>query len=129
MITLYGINNCDTVRKAKRWLQERGFEVVVHDFRSDGLERKLLSDWLAKGSPQNLVNRRSTTWKQLGAEQREAIQQGLASGAPQRDAELVQLLLDNPTLLKRPVVHRPGDAPLVGFSPDSYATLCQDTRR
>ena len=123
VITLYGIKNCDTVRKAKRWLQERDIPAEIHDFRDDGLDRKLLLEWLAEGDASALVNRRSTTWKQLSKSQREQIQQSLACAKPHLDETLAELLLSNPALIKRPVVHLQGHAPIIGFSEVQYSAL------
>lgn len=92
MITVYGIKQCDTCRKALKWLTEQGIEHGFHDFRVDGLSPDLVAKWLGSEFAATLVNRRSTTWRQLTESEREA------SGAA-----LVQLLLDNPTLIKRPV--------------------------
>ena len=67
MITLYGIKNCDTVKKACKWLELHGVEYQFHDFRVDGLEREAVQAWLAELGWQNLVNKRSTSWKALDA--------------------------------------------------------------
>lgn len=92
MLTVYGIKQCDTVRKALKWLDQQGTEYRFHDFRRDGLSADIVQDWLASDLSGKLVNRRSTTWRQLSEAQR----------ASDGDA-LVQLLLDYPTLIKRPV--------------------------
>lgn len=92
MLTVYGIKQCDTCRKALKWLGEQGIEHEFHDFRVDGLDESLLRDWLASPFADQLINRRSTTWRQLNDHQREA----------QGDAQL-KLLLESPTLIKRPV--------------------------
>ena len=93
MLTVYGIKQCDTVRKALKWLEERGVEHTFHDFRSDGLSSELLQGWLESDFSDRLVNRRSTTWRQLSEEQR------------QSEGELLlNLLLEFPTLIKRPVM-------------------------
>ncbi len=105
MITVYGIKQCDTCRKALKWLQAQGIEHQFHDFRVDGLDRKLLKAWLASPFAGQLVNRRSTTWRQLSDQQQEM----------QGDA-LLQLLLENPTLIKRPVFVR-DEIVAVGFKP------------
>ncbi len=105
MITVYGIRQCDTCRKALKWLAGRGIAHEFHDLREDGLDRKRVSGWLESGFADVLVNRRSTTWRQLSDDQRNA-----------SDDELVQLLLDHPTLVKRPVFED-GDIFAVGFKP------------
>lgn len=111
MITVFGIKQCDTCRKALKWLTEQGIDHVFHDFRVAGLDRGMVAEWLDSDFAEMLVNRRSTTWRKLADEQR------AASGAA-----LVQLLLDNPTLIKRPVFVD-GDIVAVGFSPDGRQAL------
>lgn len=105
MITVYGIKQCDTCRKALKWMEAQGIEHQFHDFCVDGLEKALLRGWLNSGFADQLVNRRSTTWRQLSDQQR----------AMQGDDQL-QLLLDNPTLIKRPVFVA-DDILAVGFKP------------
>jgi len=63
MTTLYGIRNCDTIRKARRWLDENGVEYTFHDVRADGLDRKTLSSWEQQLGWEQLLNRRGTTWR------------------------------------------------------------------
>jgi Spx/MgsR family transcriptional regulator len=111
VITLYGINNCDTVRKARRWLEAHGIEYRFHDLRQDGLDSVTLQEWLDELGWQTLVNKRSTTWKQLDPALREGMDAVTARAA----------LLEHPTLIKRPVLDL-GHQRLVGFSADSYQT-------
>ena len=109
MLTVYGIKQCDGCRKALRWLEGQGIEHRFHDFRSDGLDAGLLQTWLDSSFADKLINRRSTTWRQLNDEQRQA----------QGDAQL-QLLLEHPTLIKRPIFVA-GDIVAVGFNPKELA--------
>jgi len=111
MLTVYGIRQCDTCRKALAWLGQNGIEHRFHDFRTDGLEAGLLRTWLDSAFADRLVNRRSTTWRQLSAEQRQA----------QGDA-LLELLLQYPTLIKRPVLVR-NRIVAVGFNPKELGDL------
>jgi len=92
MLTVYGIKQCDTVRKALKWLEQSGVDYQFHDFRTDGLQAGLLQSWLESDFADRLVNRRSTTWRQLSEEQRGS-----------RGEALQKLLLQFPTLIKRPV--------------------------
>ena len=92
MLTVYGIKQCDTVRKALKWLDQQGIEHQFHDFRTDGLQAELLQAWLGSEFADKLVNSRSTTWRQLSEAQRQS--EGEA---------LLELLLEYPTLIKRPV--------------------------
>ena len=104
MITLYGIRQCDTCRKALKWFEARGEDVTFHDLRQDGLPREALERWLASANADRLVNRRSTTWRGLGEAER-----GKA------DTQPLELLEGHPTLVKRPVVERDGEVLAVGF--------------
>ena len=90
MLIVYGIPNCDTCRKARRWLEEEGIEHRFHDFRVDGIDREQVERWLDVIPVDKLVNRRSTTWRQLDAPTRELI----------GGAETATLLAGQPTLIK-----------------------------
>lgn len=111
MLTVYGIKQCDTCRKALKWLAGQGVEHQFHDFRVDGLEADLLKNWLDSPYAGKLVNRRSTTWRQLSNEQRQF----------EGDA-LLELLLEFPTLIKRPVFVT-NDIIAIGFNPKELAEL------
>ena len=112
MLTIYGIRQCDTCRKALKWLTGQGIEHQFHDFRTDGLPADLLSGWLASSFADKLVNRRSTTWRQLTEDQRCS-----------EDDALLELLLTHPTLIKRPVFVA-DDIVAVGFKPAELMELC-----
>jgi arsenate reductase len=111
MLTVYGIKQCDTCRKSLKWLAGQGIDHQFHDFRSDGLSAGLLKNWLDSSFADKLVNRRSTTWRQLNDEQR------LFEGD-----ELLELLLEHPTLIKRPVFVA-DEIVAVGFNPKELAEL------
>ena len=110
MPTLHGIRNCDTVRKARRWLNTHGVDHAWRDFRDDGLDAADLDRWLVAVGDDVLVNRRGRTWRQLP----EATRDGLDATA------LRALLLEEPTLIKRPVLVD-GDDVVVGFDAEAYA--------
>lgn len=112
MITLYGIKNCDTVRKARRWLEQRDIDYRFHDFRDDGLAPSQVAAWLQAVGWESLVNRRSTSWKALSPAQREAMSDDTALPA----------ILEQPTLIKRPLLDT-GHEIHCGFSADRYAQL------
>ena len=107
--TIYGIANCDTIRKTRKWLDARQIAYDFVDVRVQLLSPARVSLWLEKVGVEQLVNRRSTTWRNLDDSAREALELG--------DAE--QLLLDHPTLIKRPVLEL-GSEVIVGFSADHY---------
>lgn len=113
MTTVYGISNCDTVKKARKWLDEAGVTYRFHDFRTDGLSREQVSQWLDELGWAVLVNQRSTSWRELDAQVREQISDG---------ATAVAAILDQPTLIKRPLLDT-GNARHVGFSAASYAQI------
>lgn len=116
MMTLYGIKNCDTVKKARQWLDQRAIVYAFHDFRSDGLTADQLQHILAHCHWETLLNRRSTTWKTLDTTQLGELNAQSAAA----------LLLEHPTLIKRPVLDT-GNQILVGFSvTDYHAALALD---
>ena len=109
MYTLYGIKNCDTVKKARQWLDQNGIAYQFHDFRADGLTPAQLSDFAARLDWNTLLNRSSTSWRQLSAEQ-------------QNDLTLekaILLMLNTPTLIKRPIFDT-GNKLIIGFKADHY---------
>ena len=108
-ITVYGINNCDTVKKARRWLEKAGVDYRFHDLRKDGLVPETLDNWLHRSDWETLLNRRSTTWKNLSDKERDQLDSSRAR----------QLMLANPTLIKRPVTVTQ-DAFMIGFSEAEY---------
>ena len=111
MLTVYGIKQCDTVRKALKWLDQHGIEHRFHDFRSDGLQPELLQAWLDSDFSEKLVNRRSTTWRKLSETQRRS-----------EGETLLKLLLQFPTLIKRPVFVKE-QIVAVGFNPKDLEGL------
>lgn len=112
MIVVYGISNCDTVKKARRWLDQRGIDYRFQDVRQQPLASKQLAAWVQELGANALVNRRSTTWRQLPA----AVREGLD------DRSAVDLLSEYPTLMKRPVVDL-GHVRVVGFDAARYEDL------
>ncbi len=107
-ITVYGIRQCDTCRKALRWLGEQDLEHRFHDLRADGLEAALVQDWLGSRFADQLVNRRSTTWRGLSESEKAATGEALLA-----------LLLAHPTLIKRPVFMAGHEVLAVGFDPEA----------
>jgi arsenate reductase len=108
--TLYGIPNCDTVKKARTWLADHGQDVEFHDFKKQGLTREILAAWLQQLDWEVLVNRKGTTWRKLSDAQRAAVVD---------KASALELMLENPSVIKRPVLV--GKGPLmVGFNAEQY---------
>ena len=112
MLKLYGIKNCDTVKKARRWLEDHGVEYQFHDFRQDGLDKKQLSGWVERLGWEAVVNKRSTTWRNLSDKEKDI----------KTNAQAIKLLSANPTLIKRPVTEN-NKTLLVGFKETEYKSL------
>lgn len=112
MITLYGIKNCDTVKKARKWLESEGIQYQFHDFREDGLEQKSVQQWIKELGWEVLLNKRSTSWKALDEKAREAMD----------DANAVKAILEQPTLIKRPLLDT-GKERFTGFSAANYTKI------
>ncbi|AKJ28260.1 ArsC family reductase [Caldimonas brevitalea] len=110
---LYGIPNCDTVKKARRWLDEHGIAYTFHDFKKQGVPETRLDHWLATAGWQTLVNRQGTTWRKLDP----AAQASVTDAASAR-----ALLLAQPSAIKRPVLEA-GERLLVGFDAARYAAV------
>lgn len=110
MLTLYGIKNCATVKKARRWLDAHAVDYRFHDLRSDGLDAARLKQWIKLVGWETLLNTRGTTWRQLS----DSDKQGLT------ETRARELMLAQPTLIKRPVLEH-GKLILVGFKDEDYA--------
>ena len=111
---VYGIPNCDTVKKARTWLESHGVAFEFHDFKKAGLTASLVKGWLADVSLDILLNRRGTTWRGLPED---------AKAAAETEHGAIALMVDKPSVIKRPVVVVDGRVKSVGFSADQYATL------
>jgi arsenate reductase (glutaredoxin) len=115
MITLYGIPNCDTVKKARAWLAARGLEHAFHDFKKSGVPEQALEAWLNTLGWEALVNRKGTTWRQLDP---------AAQAAVKDTASAKALMLAQPSVIKRPVVAwggAHGHRTTVGFDAEAWA--------
>lgn len=111
-VTLYGIRNCDTVKKARRWLDDAGVAYAFHDYKVAGIERHRLERWTAELRWERLINRSGTTFRKLP----DADKAGLdATGA-------IALMLEQPSMIRRPVVEHPGGI-IVGFDERGFAAL------
>ena len=115
-MTLYGIPNCDTVKKSRAWFAARGVDIAFHDLRRDGVDSERLTRWLHALGAARLLNRSGTTWRKLGTDQQRAADD---------DATLIPLLLAQPTLIRRPVVEIGGEV-TAGFVPDVWQSLLGD---
>ena len=109
-ITIYGIKNCDTMKKARAWLDEHNVRYDFHDYKAKGIDRTLLENWCSKLGWEVLLNRAGTTFRKLPDDAKRALDASKA----------IRLMLEQPSMIKRPVLDREGDL-LVGFKPESYA--------
>jgi arsenate reductase len=109
-ITIYGIKNCDTMKKARAWLAEHGVPYAFHDYKAEGIERARLEGWAKKVGWEKLLNRAGTTFRGLAEQDK----QGLDA------AKAIQLMLAQPSLIKRPVLELGGGRVLVGFQAEVY---------
>ncbi|MBB3222442.1 ArsC family reductase [Pseudoduganella umbonata] len=113
MITLYGIPNCDTVKKARVWLAGQQQEFTFHDFKKQGLDAATVQHWLKHVDWETLVNKKGTTWRGLPDERKAAVTDAASATA---------LMLENPSVIKRPVL-RTATACHVGFKPEQYQQI------
>ena len=112
MTIVYGIKNCDTMKKAFAWLDAHGVPYDFHDYKKTGIELAKLKAWSKQAGWEVLLNTRGTSWRKLSPAQQADMTQGKA----------LDLMVENPSLIKRPVLEE-GSGVLVGFSPDRYAAL------
>ena len=108
-VTIHGIKNCDTMKKARAWLDAQGIAHAFHDYKTAGLDRAMLDRWLKQVPWETLLNRAGTTFRKLPESEREGLD------APRAAA----LMAANPSCIKRPIVEHPGGL-LVGFKPDEW---------
>jgi arsenate reductase (glutaredoxin) len=112
MITLYGIPNCDTVKKSRAWLDAHAITYQFHDFKKQGVPVKALQDWIAALGWEALVNKKGTTWRKLDAAQQASVV----------DAEsAMALMMTQPSVVKRPIVVSAEGETTVGHCPDIWA--------
>ncbi len=111
-ITIYGIKNCDTMKKARAWLDERDIDYAFHDYKSSGIERKRLQGWCDELGWETVLNRAGMTFRKLD----EAVKQDVDA------AKAVELMVAQPSMIKRPVLDVDGRL-TVGFKPERYEAL------
>lgn len=109
-VTIYGIKNCDTMKKARAWLDAQKVAYDFHDYKIDGIAKKQLDLWVKAAGWETLLNRAGTTFRKLPGAQKENMTQ----------AKAVALMLEQPSMIKRPVLEHGGGL-IVGFKPDIYA--------
>ncbi len=109
-ITIYGIKNCDTMKKARAWLDEHGVAYAFHDYKTAGIERERLERWSKKVGWETLLNRAGTTFKKLPEKDKAAV----------TEKKAIALMLAQPSMIKRPVLDLGGGKLVVGFKPEIY---------
>ncbi|UCB55390.1 MAG: ArsC family reductase [Thiotrichales bacterium] len=114
MIKLYGIPNCDTMKKARRWLADNGVEYEFHDYKKLGVPKEHLTRWVRQVGWEAVLNKRGTTWRKLDDSDKNRIDEALA----------IEIMLDNPSIIKRPVVES-GTLLLIGFDQAEFGQLAQ----
>ena len=112
IMKVYGIANCDTVKKALNWLRENKIDFEFHDYKKKGITDEKIRQWSVQLGWEKLVNKRGTTWRNLPAEQ----QQRLVD-----EKTAIELMIEKPSVIKRPVIE--GDKILVGFDEAEYKTI------
>jgi arsenate reductase len=112
VITLYGIKNCDTIKKARKWLTDKSVEYNFHDVRTDGIDAATLDGWIDQVGLETILNRRGTTWRKLDSDDQNGVNR----------SNVTALLLKYPAIIKRPVLDLDGTI-TVGFKAEQYQTI------
>jgi arsenate reductase len=110
-VIIYGIKNCDTMKKARAWLDKHDVDYAFHDYKTAGIDREQLEHWVKKVGWETLLNRAGTTFRKLSDKEKAGI----------TSAKAIALMLSQPSMIKRPVLEAGGGKLLVGFKPDQYA--------
>lgn len=109
-VTIYGIRNCDTMKKARAWLDKHGVEYAFHDYKTAGIERERLEKWAKKTGWQTLLNKSGMTFRKLSPKDQKVTDAKKA----------IALMMSQPSMIKRPVLELPGGKLVVGFKPEIY---------
>ena len=109
-ITVYGIKNCDTIKKARAWLDRRGVDYAFHDYKVAGIDKGKLEGWAREVGWEALLNKAGTTFRKLADKEKEGI----------TETKAIKLMLAQPSIIKRPVLELGGGKLLVGFKPEQY---------
>jgi arsenate reductase len=111
-ITIYGIKNCDTMKKARAWLDANGHAYTFHDYKFEGIDKAMLENWAKEVGWETLLNRAGTTFRKLPEGERENV----------TEKKAIALMLAQPSMIKRPVLDVGGKL-VVGFRPETYAKV------
>jgi len=110
MITVYGIPNCDTIKKTRDWLDEHKIEYTFHDYKKSGISKEKLSAWSKKVGWETLLNKKSSTWRSLSPEEQKKVT---------NQTTAIKVMMENNSIIKRPVIEV-GDVILVGYSEEQF---------
>ena len=113
MPTIYGIKNCDTMKKARAWLDTHGVKYDFHDYKTAGIERAKLEGWIKNAGWETLLNKAGTTFRKLPDKDKEGL----------TEKKAIALMLAQPSIIKRPVLELAGGKLLVGFKPEQYEAI------
>ena len=111
---VYGIKNCDTVKKAPRWLDDHGVEYTFHDFKSKGITASKLKQWMEQKGWETVVNRKGLTWRQLPEEVKNSVK---------NNASAIKLLQEKTSAIKRPVIEKGDKIQILGFDESLYSDI------
>lgn len=111
-ITMFGIPNCDTIKKAKKWLEAEGIAYEFHDYRKQGVDAALVTEFCDVLGWEIVLNKRGTTYRQLTQEQKDSL----------NEENAIKLLVENPAMIKRPIL-KVNDQLHIGFKADQYTTI------
>jgi arsenate reductase (glutaredoxin) len=114
-VTIYGIKNCDTMKKARAFLDKKGVDYAFHDYKTAGIDRAKLEGWASKAGWEALLNRAGTTFRKLPDADRENL----------TEKKAIALMLAQPSMIKRPVLELGGGRLLVGFKPAEYEAVAK----
>ncbi|ELA7921378.1 ArsC family reductase [Vibrio alginolyticus] len=111
-ITMFGIPNCDTIKKAKKWLEAEDIAYDFHDYRKQGIDAEMVSEFCRALGWEQVLNKRGTTYRQLAQEQKDTL----------NEENAIALLVENPAMIKRPIL-KVNDQLHIGFKADQYACI------
>lgn len=114
MYTIYGIPNCDTVKKTLNWLESHQVKYDFHDYKKLGIDKEKLQTWCKQVGWETILNKKSATWRELGADVQATIQ---------TEAKAIQVMMANTSIIKRPVIEKNGKLLVVGFNEKQYGEL------
>jgi len=109
-VTIYGIKACETMKKARAWLDQHGVDYAFHDYKTRGIDRPKLESWVKAVGWETVLNRAGTTFRKLPDKDKEGL----------TETRAIALMLAQPSMIKRPVLETGAGVPLVGFKPEAY---------